>query len=171
METSTTELADKVFNGNPLTVAIIGLLGIIFIVLLAVFGKKGWLTFSSKSLKIGHYSDKERNIIRHQIEYAESVCLSFISDNEIKVAPEKDYKSKYIMERVFDEIIKWISFNHITNDKIYITCKQKIIWGIISKEISSSDYKNENFHKLVNETVEIIIDQLCEIRKYLSNDI
>lgn len=154
-------LATILTSNNAITLV---LLAIVIILILAVLARKGLVKFSSKNLSIG-YQDKERTIIRQQIEFAENACMSFIKSQNIPEGCDK-YRVRFVNEKLYDEMIKWISFNHITTDDTYVEIKQNIIWSIIQTFTEKEFFSSEELHNAVNDEVKRIIKKLVEIRKY-----
>lgn len=126
--------------------------------------KFGLFRFNSDKLSIG-YQDKERTIIRQQIEFAENACMSFIIQQNIPEECDK-YRMWFVNEKIYDEMIKWISFNHITTDDTYIEIKQNIILGIVATYTQKDFFKSEQFKEMCNKEVSRIIHKLVDIRKY-----
>lgn len=134
------------------------------IVVLSILGKYGLLNIHTKNFTLG-VSDKERQIIRNQLEFAESFCMSFKIP---KVEGYNEYIGKYILERMYDEVVKWISFNHITDDDVYVHIKQEKVFNLIQTLAQREEYKSDEFKELVDKGVETLIKELIKIRKYYS---
>ena len=79
--------------------------------------------------------------------------------------PYGGYFTKYILERVFDKIVEWITFNHIENSDAYISCKQKEIRYLVYSLGPSEEFKNQQFQDRMDRWVKEIILELLEIRK------
>lgn len=159
-----------IFNGENALQTIITI--IVVILIMAILAKTGLISFKSDKLSIGtSYMDKERTIIRQQIEYAENACMSFIwNQNRTEDEKEDPFKIKYTNERIFDCVIAWISFNHITTDDTYVEIKQNIIWSLVTSITSDDYYKSEEFHSICDDQTKTIIKKLCDIRKYYSKN-
>lgn len=158
----------SILNGENALQTIITV--VIIVIIVAILAKCGIITFKSDKLSIGtSYMDKERTIIRQQIEFAENVCMSFIWNQNRTVDEKEDpFKIKYTNEKIFDCVVAWISFNHITTDDTYIEIKQNIIWSLITSITSDDYYKSDEFHEICDAQVSTIIKKLCDIRKYYS---
>ncbi len=128
--------------------------------------KNGIIRFNSDKLSIG-YQDKERKIIRQQIEFTQNACMSFIIHQNIPDDCDK-YRLFFVNEKVYDEMINWISFNHITTDDTYIEIKQNIIQSIIATYTQNEFFKTPEFKDYINKEVSRIIHKLVDIRKYYS---
>lgn len=154
-------LATILTSGNAITLVI---LAIVIIFIVCVMAKKGLVNINSKVITLG-VQEKERTIIRQQIEFAENACMSFIKNYQIPEECDK-YRIRFVNEKLYDEMIKWISFNHITTDPSYIEIKQNIIWSIIQIYTEKTFFQTEELKDNVNAEVERIIRKLVEIRKY-----
>ena len=96
--------------------------------------------------------------MREQIQYAHYVCMSSAqyvirTDDAENVDP---IHVDSIMEKVYDEFIQWIIFNHISTDEIYVSNKLKKIYFIIDTCVPPDrDYTvyNEYIDKIVKETI------------------
>ncbi len=102
---------------------------VMIILLLSYLSKKGIFSFNAHGLKVGS-ADKEREIMRRQLEFSSNAIQEFLA-----LVPRcedyDEYRAKYAAEKVFDEVVTWISFNHIRTDDFYIFCKQTIVWNIL----------------------------------------
>lgn len=105
--------------------------------------------------------------MRRQLEFSSNAIQEFL-ELVPRCEAYDEYKAKYAAEKVFDEVVTWISFNHIRTDDFYISCKQTIVWNILQGIGQKDFYKTEDFKRSCNEIVEKIIKQLIEIREYYS---
>lgn len=76
------------------------------------------------------------------------------------------FKTKYILELVYDEIVNWISFNHITRSEMYIMVKQEKIRSLVLAEDVDKAIRSKDFTPLMNEWTKIVINRLIDIREY-----
>lgn len=76
-----------------------------------------------------------------------------------------DYLTKYIMELEYDEVVNWIVFNHISEDKTYVSMKQTKILGIIYANVQLDLFKSKEFVDMLCEKTEEMIHGLIAIRK------
>ena len=110
---------------------------IVFILILAFLGKKGILSFDVKGIKLGS-SETERTIIRQQSEWTKLYCDSM----EPRLPHPEGYdiwKSRYILECVYDEIMTWITYNHITTNESYVEIKQNKLVFLINSLTTKDD--------------------------------
>lgn len=142
---------------------------LVLTMIFAVLAKLGILQIHSKHLHLGmSSSDRERTIIREQIDWAHT----FLKGLEHKVslvaidAKEhcNEYLLRYVLELVFDEIITWITLNNIENSDRYITIKQAKICSLIYAQSIPKCYRTPEFNKRMDAWVSEIIKKLHEIR-------
>ena len=144
---------------------IICILLIIIIFLIVRYAKLGLINIKTKNLSVGKTaSETERTIMRNQIEWAKLACQAF--ESKIPRFEGYDiYKGKYIIERVFDECVKWIAFNHIETTDAYISIKQEIIWNMVQSYVENEKLRSKSFKKTVDEYVAYVVTSLVNIRE------
>lgn len=136
---------------------------VVITLIIAILGKKGLLTFDIKGIKLGQ-SELERTIIRQQSEWAKLYCDSM----EPRLPHPEGYdiwKSKYILECVYDEILTWITYNHITTNDSYIEIKQNKLIFLITSLTVKKDYQTEEFNDIIRKETKFIISKLVQIRE------
>lgn len=139
---------------------------IVFILILAFLGKKGILSFDVKGIKLGS-SETERTIIRQQSEWTKLYCDSM----EPRLPHPEGYdiwKSRYILECVYDEIMTWITYNHITTNESYVEIKQNKLVFLINSLTTKDDFHTKEFNDLVKSETKFIIQKLVQIRELYS---
>lgn len=144
-------------------------IGIVALVILfAVFVKKGLISFKGHGLKVGYPDEEERTIIRTQIQWCEADVESMLREiiNNSMEANDNIYKACYTVEKVLDELVKIVIFNHITLEPQYIKLKQDLIWSTVSKINPEPVW--DKLEPIVKERVENAIRNLYEIRHYYS---
>ena len=77
------------------------------------------------------------------------------------------YKACYTVEKVLDELVKIVIFNHITLEPQYIKLKQDLIWSTVSKINPEPVW--DKLEPIIRERVENAIRNLYEIRHYYNN--
>ena len=150
-------------SGNFLQVV----LGIaVLVILLSFLVKKGLISFKGKGLKVGHSDEEERTIIRTQIQWCEADVESMLREivNNSFEANGNIYKACYTAEKVLDELVKIVIFNHISLEPQYIKLKQDLIWSTVSKINPEPVW--DKLEPLIRERVEKAIRNLYEIRQY-----
>lgn len=135
---------------------------VIIILLLAHFSKKGVFKWHTEKLTIGA-SENERAIIRQQVEWAELEIESLASAEIFSHVDE--WRTKYILEKLFDEILQWIIFNHIKDSPEYISIKQEKIWNMTQTLVVREEFRSDEFKDFIYKEVEKIIKRLVFLRR------
>ena len=143
--------------------ALLIICGILLILIIFIKGiKDGYLRFNRAGINVGN-ADKERNIIRQQIEYTHTYLTSL--ENELEIGHDVNkWRVKYVIERVYDEIVDWISFNHITDKGDYIQSKQEKVWCLVQSLVYKSEFQSDEFRARCDEVISHIIMHLIKIR-------
>ena len=134
---------------------------VILIVILLI--KKGLISVNTKAVRVGT-SESERAIIRQQIEWVHLHCDSL----EKSLPHPQNYdiwRGKYILERMYDEIVDWITFNHICTSEGYISIKQERIWATIQSLVRKEEFSSPEFKEFIYKDTEYIIRRLVHIRQ------
>lgn len=165
------EFFEKALNGGN------GVWIIVFLFVIILIGwwliTKGKLGIKTEHLRIGGESRDsyyERTIVRSQIQAAHDFCRS-LEGKIAALTPELAFGgwfTKYILERVYDKIIEWITFNHIEMSEGYIECKQREIKNLVYSFPVKDEFKTEEFEIRMNRWVREMIDQLLDIRTVYS---
>ena len=143
--------------------ALLVICGILLILIVLIKGiKEGYLRFNKAGVNISN-ADKERNIIRQQIDFTHTYLSSLEKELELGKTVDK-WRVKYVIERVYDEVIDWISFNHITDKGDYLHIKQEKVWYLIQSLVYKPEFQSEEFRLYSDEVVEHIINHLIKIR-------
>ena len=135
---------------------------VIIILLLAHFSKKGVFKWHTERLTIGA-SENERAIIRQQVEWAELEIESLASMEIFSNVDE--WRTKYILEKMFDEILQWIIFNHIKDSPEYISIKQEKIWNMTQTLVVREEFRSDAFKDFIYKEVDKIIKRLIFLRR------
>ena len=155
-------IIDGLMSNNGWLIAILLVVLTIFIVKCA---KAGLFKFKNDTLQIGlDFANVEQTVIRHQIEFAKSQVEAYEKDIP-RFDGYDEFRGKYILEKLFDEIISWIIFNHIESTKSYMNIKKKIILNIIKKNTVNTAYTEGEFVDVINKSVEDMIRSLISIRE------
>ena len=135
----------------------------VFIVLIAVLAKIGLITVHTKALKIGS-DENERNIIRRQVDWTHFFIMSLEAKIQTDTTQYGGYFTKYVLECVYDEIVKWIMQNHITTAADYIEVKQEIICAIVYSMGVRDEFKTKEFKQRMCNWTREVIERLVQIR-------
>ena len=147
---------------NPVAIIVVAVLIFALVFMTIKAAKKGLFSFSKGGISIG-IADREREIIKTQLEKAESSIAGFYNKCGFK---RDDYKKLYIMSEVEDLLYKAVAINHINTSPTYIGLKQDAVWSVICQH--SSDNLSEEFHRQVNDALEKLIRELVDIRVFIS---
>lgn len=143
---------------------------ILVIIALVIFAvRQGYLKVKSDKITLGRdSSENERTIIKNQIDYARWFVESF--EKEIPTYDGYDvYHGKYIIEVIYDEVVKWVTLNHIQPTQSYIKIKQKTVWAIVQTMTTEEIMRSSEFKKKVYKSTEELIKELVNIREEYSS--
>ena len=139
------------------------------IFVLTKLSKSGLLSFKGKGLRIGS-DEKELNIVRNQTQWSHLFIMSLkgklIDENSDEL---KKVICENILEKIYDKVIEWITFNHINNSESYLNIKQSEIKCLVYSLIVDEEFKTPEFEQRMNNWVKEIILNLIDIRKEYSN--
>lgn len=155
------ESISSVLNGNNGILVIIAV--VVIILVLIYLSKNGGFALHTSFLSLGG-ADRERDVIRHQIESAHAEVLLAMDSLNI---PD-DWHTKYIFERVYDKVVEWVIFNHISTTPLYIESKFMAVYNLCTSLGMVELRENENKEKLHNWVRELV-HKLVDIRKYYSD--
>jgi len=163
---------DSVINGinNGSNGWMIAVLCLVIIVMVIVGAKHGLIQVKTNKLRIGENAmELEREIIRRQADHAK-LTIEGLERDIPKIENYDEFRAKFILEKLYDEIIKWITQNHITNSEQYVKLKQKAIVSIIKKNTVNDLYISDEFIDNVKKNVIVMINDLIDIRKEFTSD-
>lgn len=135
----------------------------IVIVVFVKLSKAGLFSLKTKNLQIGN-SEIERTIIRNQADLA----YLYIMALESKIDSDHQfnfYITRYILEKVYDEVIEWITFNHITTAKEYIEIKQEKITYLVNGIGVNPKIQTKEFKERMNGWTKELIERLVQVRE------
>lgn len=139
---------------------------LLVIVILSVLSKAGLIKVNLKYLQIGNELT-QRELIRRQVETAYVFIMSLQGkipnkerDDEIKF-----YKEKNILERVYDKVIEWIIFNHITTNQLYVEDKQESICNLVYSMDVDDKYKTSEFKARMCAWTKELIEKLVHVKE------
>ena len=126
--------------------------------------KGGFFSFRSARLRIGS-DEKERNIIRQQVEWAHIYIMSLESKITADESSYNGYFTKYILERIYDEVVDWVTFNHLNLDSAYIEIKQEKVCALVYSMRVRPEFQTKEFKQRMNNWTREIIEGLVRIRE------
>lgn len=154
-------IARVLTNSNALLVLVFFSM---FVVILIILAWTGLVRIDTGSFVMGA-DNKERDIIRQQIEWTHSYVMGLESEINADTSRYGGYFTKYILESVYDEILNWITFNHINLESDYVSIKQQKIKSLIRQKNVDAKYRTKEFDRKVDKWVEDIIRKLVIIRQ------
>ena len=96
-----------------------------------------------------------------------------ISDfyDDIPDFPNRDeWRLKYICEKIISVFTDFVSFNHLSREKIYVQMKQSEIWAVIINNTTAEIMTSDEFKDIVYAKTAEILDKLIEIREYYKKE-
>lgn len=148
---------------NPVAIIVVAVLIFALVFMVIKAAKRGLFSFSKGGISIG-IADREREIIKTQLDKAESAITGFYNKMGFK---RDDYRKLYIMSEVEDLLYKAVAINHINTSPTYISLKQDAVWSTICSH--SEVNPDEELHSKVNDALEKLIKELVDIRVYINN--
>lgn len=147
-----------VSDNAPLTIACF----LIIILIFAIMVRGGLFRLNIKGVNIGSDED-ERAIIRQQIEWAQLFIQAF--QKQPIFEGYDTYCTLYVLEKVFDEVLSWIVFNHISTGENYISIKQEKLWNLVQTLVADPRFSSDEFKHLIYTNTSVIINRLVYIRR------
>lgn len=138
---------------------------LILIVIISVLSRKGILSINTKGLTLGA-DVQERDIIRQQTEWAHSYIAGLYS----AIQPMTDnrhggFKTKFILEVVYAQVVDWIVLNHIKLNSDYVSVKQAQVKATVYGFDVDTVFKSKQFEKQMDAWTEELIKKLATIRE------
>lgn len=142
------------------------MLAVVVLFVAIMLSKRGVLGIHTKYVTLGATS-REDTIKDHQMEGA----YLFITGLEPAIVASQSagtdhdkYKTKWILERVYDEVVIWIMHNHIRNNDVYVRQKADKVFDLIKTLGVRSTYTTEEFHSWCYEQTKILVERLVNTR-------
>lgn len=158
-------IATIMTNQNALMVI---LFGIAIFLLMVVLAKKGYIRINTDKFAMGD-DYRERAIIQQQTEWAHVYCQGLKSQVDIfckDIEGYDPYITMYMLERMYSEVVEWITYNHINLDSDYIGIKQDRIKALVaSLTVMPAVFTSSKFSKQVDTWTDEIIRKLVKIRE------
>ena len=148
-------------NSNALLVLIFLM---IFFLLFVLLARTGLIQIHTNSFRMGADA-RERDIIRQQVEWSHTYLMSLQGLVEADNSKYNGYFTKYILETIYDEVVNWITFNHINIDSDYISIKQEKIKALVWSLEVDSKYRTKEFERKMDKWTDELIRRLVKIRE------
>ncbi|MBP5422623.1 MAG: hypothetical protein J6Y78_09300 [Paludibacteraceae bacterium] len=149
-------------NGFIILLLLVFVITILVIIGLAI--KNGHIHLNIKGMKIGT-DEAERNIIRRQVEWTHLYIMSLRAKIDCDESRYGGYLTKYILERCFDKIVEWITFNHISKNSAYVDIKQEEICALVYGLGVADQFKTPEFRERMCKWTKEVIEHLITIRE------
>lgn len=156
------ETIGKVLNGSNTGIILIFILIVFLVIIFSI--KNKWFMLKTNHIEIGA-SDKERDIIRRQCEYGHNFIMSIQGKIMTNDSSYDSYFTKYILERIYDEVVNWIIYNHISQDDDYVSIKQDQLTNLVYSLVINDDFKTPEFKSRMDNWTREMIERLVKIRK------
>lgn len=137
---------------------------VIFALLFVLLARTGLIQIHTNSFRMGA-DMRERDIIRQQVEWVHAYLMGIESQIDVDTSKYGGYYTKYILETIYDEVIIWISFNHINLESDYISIKQEKIKSIVRSFDIRPEFHSKEFERKIDRWCEEIIRKLVLIRE------
>ena len=151
------------------SIVLIFLLVIVYMVSRAI--KNGTINLHTGFLDVGRAVENDRRIIQEiQIKQRQWLGL-FIEDKyiELEKYPENDeYHTRYVLQKMFNEVTAWILYNHMTTNRDYVEMKQDLMWRLIKGLTAADVYHGDEFKEYVYRNTETVIKHLVRIKEQYS---
>ena len=127
--------------------------------------KAGLISFKGKGIRLGS-DEKELTIVRNQTQWAYLFLMSLKGKLiEMEYPAREDYFADMVLEKIYDKIVEWITYNHINDKQTYLEIKQSEVRCIVYSLPIQEQYKTPEFEARMNAWVKEIILNLINIRK------
>ena len=159
-------ISEVLTSGNSLQVLIfLSVILLVFVVLV----KNGIVAIKTKHFRIGQ-AEKEREIIRRQVETAHDFIMSIEGKIEIEANQCNKYFTKYVLERVYDKVIEWVIFNNISNSSMYVQDKQESICNMVYMFPIGDTFKTPEFKKRMQNWTSELIARIVQMREIYNKE-
>lgn len=135
-----------------------------FVIIFILLAKSGLVEVKTSVFKMGA-DNRERDIIRQQIEWSHSFLIGLRSQIQADESIYHGYLTLYVLETMYDEIVTWITFNHINLESDYISVKQEKIRSLLRTMPIGPEFRTKEFERKVDKWVEEVIRKLILIRE------
>lgn len=128
-----------------------------------ILSKTGLLNIHTSIITLGA-ADREREIIRQQVEWVRHHWEGFEATMP-KPEGYDSWRGRFVAERVYDEFVDWITFNHISTSDTYVEVKQDKIISIVRQYTHMEEFHSKKFEDAIKKEVKACIERLVQIRE------
>ena len=104
--------------------------------------------------------------VRNQSQFAYLYIMAI--EGKLNNSGESNYYLKWILEKCYDKVVDWITYNHISDTSMYIEIKKEEIKNLIYSLQINEEYKTPEFKQRMEGWVEELILNLLKVRKEYS---
>jgi len=141
---------------------------LIFSIALYIMSKKGIVAVNTGKVRIGR-DEQELTIVRNQSQFAYLYIMAIkgkiLEDDATEVQVNK---VDLILEKVYDKVVDWIHYNHISDTGVYVEIKKEEIKNLVYGFPITEEYKTPDFKNRMEGWVEELILNLLKVRKEYS---
>ena len=135
---------------------------VVLVLVISILAKLGLFRLNIKGINIGSDED-ERAIIRQQIEWTQLFIQAFQKQSVFEGCDT--YHTLYVLEKIFDEVLSWVVFNHISTSENYVSIKQEKLWNLVQTLTTDPQFSSDEFRHLIYTNTSVIINRLVYIRR------
>ena len=136
---------------------------LMIIIIIAGLIKHGYIRIESKAMTVTT-EDRERAIIRQQTEWVK-VHLEGLEKSMPKPDDYNPWRGKYVVEAVYDEYVKMITYNHLTTNSAYVDVKSDVIVSLVHSLTEKPEFHSKEFEDFLREDTKNSIAKLVQIRE------
>lgn len=161
------ETIGNVLNGNNAIPVLV--FAVLIFIAFGILGKKGIISINKGGVRIGS-DEKELTIVRNQSQWAYLYIMSLKGKLiNLENPRREDFFAEYVLERVYDKVVEWITYNHVSANNSYIEIKQSEVKCIVYSMPIQEEFKTPEFETRMNGWTKEIILNLIKIRKEYSD--
>lgn len=133
-----------------------------------IMSKKGIVAVNTGKVRIGR-DEQELTIVRNQSQFAYLYIMAIkgkILEEDSTEVQKKD--AELILEKIYDKVVDWIHYNHISDTGMYIEIKKEEIKNFVYGFPIKDEFKTPEFKSRMEGWVEELILNLLKVRKEYS---
>ena len=132
-----------------------------------MLSKKGVLGIHTKYVTLGA-TNKEDTIKDNQLENAYLFIMGLEATITVDMQDNQEYnkyKTRWILERIYDEVVTWIMHNHIREDDAYVKQKSEKLRSLTYMLGVNDMFKTEDFAYQMDSWTKELIGRLVRVRR------
>ena len=143
------------------------MLAVVVLFVAIMLSKRGVLGIHTKYVTLGATS-REDTIKDNQLENAYLFIMGLEATITVDMQnnPEYNkYKTRWILERIYDEVVTWIMHNHIREDEAYVKQKSEKLRSLTYMLGVNDVFKSEDFAYQMDSWTKELIGRLVRVRR------